>query len=563
MILFEGLQCPQDNCIKEYFPDIYKYLKNDIIRCIGYFRHQGKMVFILPKSFAGISQDKKHPLFLEKVDNTKQVKEHSFLEKDVTKKQVTELTLWVYGAIDKYRNRMIGTRVDKPVQSDVIATSKTDSQPTTLIDHIIALRNFYERNKNLVLMIYKESNRGYNRINWAKTVRNKNPFFTKKNHLVYMDVINEKKHIHDQEELMVLYFSTMHYVQKKYGITMPKSPYFKLIDESEFEMLVDNDMVLGRLNGIKQQYFSDRMRELWHLVDGFHQELSKDNDTSNQGIGNYQDEYLLATDFDRVFEDMIDYLISDPNLVKLKTHEDNRRIDHIFIGQSIIDPKSKVYYIGDSKYYDLDHDIDSISIAKQYDYAHNIIQMVRDKANNRPSNKILEKIDAEIAKSYYDPQSHGYTITPNFFIRPMDNPKLDDFDLRFSCMEQNDESYQHKGCLFDRSTLALLHFEINFLYTLRTYTLEDESERRKAQSIIESEVRSKLLEYIAKKYDIYITSKWGDLFNLLPVNLWLGRTFKTKDGFVLAIPKDSEDFKPFSNCMQLFKLVDFKKYIGA
>ena len=508
MILFEGLQCPQDNCIKEYFPDINKYLEKDRIRCIGYYRHKGKMVFILPKSFAGISQDKKHPLFLENVDNTKQVKEYSFLEKDVTKKQVTELSLLVYGTIDKYRNRMIGTRVDKPVQSDVIATSKTDSQPTTLIDHVIALRNFYERNKNLVLMIYKESNRGFNRINWGKTVRNKNPLITKKKDIVYMDVINEKKHIHDQEELMVLYFSTMRYVQQKYGISMPESLYYQLIGDSEFEMLVDNDMVLGRLNGIKQQYFSDRMRELWNLVNGFHQELSKDNDTSNQGIGNYQDEYLLATDFDRVFEDMIDYLISDSNLMELKTHEDNRRIDHIFIGQSIIDPKSKVYYIGDSKYYDIDHGIDPISIAKQYDYAHNIIQMVRDKVNNRSRYEIIDKA---IANSYYDPQSHGYTITPNFFIRPMDNPKLDDFKLRFSCMKEINESYQHKGCLFDRSTLALLHFEINFLYVLRTYTLEDESERRKAQSIIESEVRSKLLEYIAKKYDITNIAK-------LPVN---------------------------------------------
>ena len=497
MILFEGFQCPQDVRVKEYFPDINKYLKKDKIRCIGYFRSQGKMVFILPKSFAGISQDKKHPLFLEEDDNIKQVKELSLLEKDVTKEQVTELTLWVYGAIEKYRNRTIGTRVDKSIKSDVIATSKTDSHPTTLIDHIIALRNFYERNKNLVLMVYKESNRGYNRINWGKTVRNKNPLITKKKDVVYMDVINEKRHIHDQEELMVLYFSTMHYVQQKYGISMPTSPYYQLIGDSEFEMLVDNDMVLGRLNGIKQQYFSDRMRELWHLVNGFHQELSEKNDTSNQGIGNYQDEYLLVTDFDRVFEDMIDYLISDPNLMELKKHEDNRRIDHIFIGQSIIDSKSKVYYIGDSKYYDLDNDIDPISIAKQYDYAHNIIQMVRDKVNKRTSFKI---IDEEIAKSYYDLQSHGYTITPNFFIRPMDSPKLDDFDLRFNLVKnKTNESYQHEGCLFDRSTLALLHFEINFLYVLRTYTLEDESERRNAQNNIENEVRSKLLEYIAEK----------------------------------------------------------------
>lgn len=295
MIIFEGLRCPQGDSVKEYFPDINKYLKNDIIRCIGYFRHQGKMVFILPKSFAGICQDKNRPLHLEEVDN---------------KKQLTELSLWVYGAIDKYRNRMIGTRVEKPVKSDVIATSKTDSHPTTLIDHVIALRNFYERNKNLVLMVYKESNRGYNRVKWGKTVRNKNPLITKKKDIIYMDVVNEKKHIHDQEELMVLYFSTMRYVQHKYGISMPTSPYYKLIGDTEFEMLVDNDMVLGRLNGIKLQYFSDRMRELWHLVDGFHQELSEEKETSNQGIGNYQDEYLLATDFDRVFEDMIDYLIA-------------------------------------------------------------------------------------------------------------------------------------------------------------------------------------------------------------------------------------------------------------
>lgn len=527
MILFEGTNYSQHEVVKNAFPNISKYLKYDILRCVGYFRHKGEMVFILPKSFKSI------------FSSQGLVGDYLHFKAIQDKKKATDLSLWTYGAIDRYRNRIMKTRVAKDIVSDVIVTSKIDEHSTTLLDHIIALRNFFERNRSLILMIYKEVHRGFNRINWSKTVRKKVPIIRNNKQVAYTEVCNEKRYVHDQEELMVLYFSTMRYVQSHYGLNMPTSPYYQLLRESEFEVLVDNDMILGRLNGIRQQYFSDKMCELWKLLYAFHQELSPDSQDQQVLLGssNYQDEYLLATDFNLVFEDMIDYLISDPNLMSLKKHADNRQIDHIFLGKSLIDSESKVYYIADSKYYDMASDIDDISKAKQFDYAQNIIQMVRDRSNGR---NVYEQMDKSVADSYYDPQSHGYTIMPNFFIRPKDNSNSDE-ELNFSQIEKVEENYQHQGCLFDRSTLFLLQFEINLSFVLKTYALEDTPERDKAKSAIEETVFNLLYKYINRHYLILkIPLSWVVFQKNAPVNIWLGRTFyiKKKSKLIIALPKN-------------------------
>lgn len=525
MILFEGTKY---NLVDENTIPcaIREYLKKDKLRCVGYYRHGGEMVFILPKSFmnavSGDGEKRDQFDFKDYKDN----------------KQVTNLSLWVYGAIDRYRSRISNTSVSKAIISDVIVTSKTDNHPTTLLDHIIALRNFFDRNKNLILMIYKEVHRGYNRINWAKTARKKTPIISASKQVAYTEVCNEKRHIHDQEQLMVLYFSTMRYVHIHYGIDMPTSPYYQLLGEGEFDALLENDMVLGRLNGIRQQYFSDKMCELWRLLYAFHQELSPDEHhrLTQQGNSDYKDEYLLATDFDRVFEDMIDYLISDPNLMALKKHVDNRRIDHIFLGQSLIDPDSKVYYIADSKYYDLGSDIDDISKAKQYDYAQNIIQMVRDRSNGC---KDYPQIDKKIADSYYDPLSHGYTIMPNFFIRPMEIIRSEE-KMNFKFLNKVEKRCQHKGCLFDRSTLFVLHYSINLSFVLKTYALDDTFERDKARKEISNQTEQDFKQHIGKEYSIIsIPLPWQICKKHFHLDRWLGRTFylEKKQMLIFAIPK--------------------------
>ena len=456
--------------------------RNNKLTCLGYYRQDKDLHFFLPRVF-------------EKTNTEDQV------TKDVKK----DLSIWLYSSIKRYRERK-QTVIANDIEGDLISTSLDCNTNDMLLDHFLALENFYYRNKDLILLIYKESHRGYNRVNWAKTVRHCMPIISKKNgkvNVAYTEVFNEQQHIHDQEDLMVFFFSTLRYIQQEYNYPMPPNEYYTLMGAFEFKKMVDNQSACPRLRSIRQQYFDDRMLELWNLLYAFHNKLESNN-TDNICAGNQNAEYLIATNFDRFFEDMIDYLIGDPKLEKLKGHEDNRIIDHIFLGKSLFGgANSKVYYIADSKYYDPDHEINGTSIAKQYDYARNIIQMVRDHVNDE---KTHDCIDMDVAKSYYDEITHGYNVTPNFFIRPSETEDGDFFHIHTKM--ENEVTiktepifvFQHKGCLFDRSTLFLLHYDINLSYVLDVYSRENAGERNTLRKKIEQTVREDLNNYINKEY---------------------------------------------------------------
>lgn len=490
--------------------------KKDKLTCLGYYRQDKDVFFFLPRVF--------------NKTNTEEL-----IKKD--------LSTWLYSSIKRYRERK-QTVIANEIEGDVISTSLDSNTKDTLLDHFLALENFYNRNKELILLIYKESHRGYNRVNWAKTVRHCIPIISKKNgkvNVAYTEVFNERQHIHDQEELMVLFFSTLRYIQQEYNYPMPQNEYYTLIGVSEFETMVENQCICPRLKSIRQQYFNDRMQELCDLLYAFHNKLDNNND--NISAGNHNIEYLLATNFDRVFEDMIDYLIGDTKLEKLKGHEDNRIIDHIFMGRSLFGgANSKVYYIADSKYYDPDHEIKGTSIAKQYDYARNIIQLVRDHVNDVKHEKKYDCIDMNVAKSYYDELTHGYNVTPNFFIRPNEYKEADETNkLGFKLHKEiglNEVNcvFQHKGRLFDRSTLFLLHYDINLSYVLDVYSKENTEERNRIKKIIEDNVRKDLDFFIKQEYDL------KEMSERVPEPLFyynnLGKLFGIGGKLYMALPKN-------------------------
>jgi hypothetical protein len=487
---------------------IEKYTKSGKLTCLGYYRQGKDISFFLPRSIkTGHQED---------------------ADTDVIEEEYKDAAILLYGSINRYRER-IKTGIVKEEEGSVISTNLDENTNDTLLDHILALQNFYHRNKNLVLMIYKEAHRGYNRINWAKTVRHSVPIIsynTNRNQVAYMDVCNERSHIHDQEELMVLFFSTLDYIQQVYNIPMPRNEYYTLIGKYEFEDMVGNQTICPHLKAIRQQYFNDRMQELWKLLYAFHNKLDEENE-SDVSNADHNTEFLLATDFDRVFEDMVDYLISDTHLSNLKRHEDNRIIDHIFLGKSLFGDNSQVYYIADSKYYKPENEIDSTSIAKQYDYARNIIQMVRDRVN---LGKYQNSIGIDVAESYYNRRTHGYNVIPNFFIRPR-NESSDSFVFEH---EKTECVFQHKGCLFDRSTLFLLHYGINLKYLLQAYVNDDEEERRRIKERIEGRVYDDLSSYIKDYYSLTVNPRVNvpDIAYSSP-----GILFEIEGKLFMALPK--------------------------
>lgn len=209
-----------------------------------------------------------------------------------------------------------------------------------------------------------------------------------------------------------------------------------------------------------------------------------------------------------VFEDMIDTLISDDTKdknEKLKDQPDGKIVDHIYHYGSLV-RKDDIYYIGDSKYYKEGHDPGENSIYKQFTYAKNVIQMNMDVTSSS------EQIGRG---NYYDDVTEGYNITPNFFIRGIVNPlHLNYIEAELEQEEDKEgnpaveKRFHHVNRLFDRDTLFVLKYSINFLFVLSAYASGrvDEAYRNR----IREKFKKNLIEELKRKYHFYLLQSKGD-----------------------------------------------------
>ena len=130
-----------------------------------------------------------------------------------------------------------------------------------------------------------------------------------------------------------------------------------------------------------------------------------------------QEDFLLAKDFEHIFEVMIDSLISEKQDLPtdLTSQKDGKSVDHMFIDESLIElAHGQTYYIGDSKYYKRHGDqvhLDDTSIYKQYTYARNVIQWNMNLFLGLSKNKTNSE-----QPQLRDPLTEGYNPIPNFFI---------------------------------------------------------------------------------------------------------------------------------------------------
>lgn len=209
----------------------------------------------------------------------------------------------------------------------------------------------------------------------------------------------------------------------------------------------------------------------------------------------------MVKNFYIVFEAIIDELIGDKPLPDGmdKKQEDGKVVDHLFTAQSLIDNEDKqTYYIGDSKYYKMGHELGSESIYKQYTYARNVIQWNLD--------IFLDNKEPESGVRLRDDITEGYNIIPNFFVSAMMNEKFDYADD--GIVQTHRENKRHKKThyenrLFDRDTLLLFHYDVNFLYVLSLYARDDRSQKNKWKQKVRSMFRKEIQEWLQQDYSFY------------------------------------------------------------
>lgn len=401
--------------------------------------------------------------------------------------------VWIYRAIVVYKNgkNNDSTIVYQKKINQVGNGSKRKSN--TFLDILLSLIQFNKDNKSFFFFVLKNLHAGYNKINWTRTISTTTAIIQDGN-AIYLNPVNKKRIVNFDEELLVIFFSILNYIGDKYGFPKEINCNFDLITGRQFEKYL-NGYGRVRLNQIKYKYFSDKALLLWKLCYAFF-------DKSHQiFVNTNQKEYLLVKSFHIVFESIIDALVGDNPLPDGmdKKQEDGKIVDHLFTAKSLIESEtSNTYYIGDSKYYKMGNELGKESVYKQYTYARNVIQWNINIFNEgkTPSSGIKLR----------DDETEGYNIIPNFFISAtMDEKYRYNIDGFKETDRKNNRymSKQFQNRLFDRDTLLLFHYDVNFLFVLSLYARNNKGEQKEWKENIRSKFRTEIQNWLQQDFEFY------------------------------------------------------------
>ena len=408
--------------------------------------------------------------------------------------------VWIYRAIVVYKNDKSNDSsiVYQKMINQVGGSSKRKSN--TFLDILLSLIQFNKDNKSFFFFVLKNLHSGLNKINWTRTISTTSAII-QGGDAIYLNPVNKKRKINFDEELLVIFFSILNYIGDTYGFPKEINCNFDLIKGKQFEKY-RNEYGKVRLNQIKYKYFSDKALQLWKLCYAFFDK------SHHIYVNTSQKEYLLVKSFHIVFEAIIDALVGDNPLPDGmdKKQEDGKIVDHLFTAKSLInDESSNTYYIGDSKYYKMGNELGKESIYKQYTYARNVIQWNLDIFNSgrKPESGIKLR----------DDETEGYNIIPNFFISATMDEK---FRYAIDGIKETDRknnryiSKQFQNRLFDRDTLLLFHYDVNFLFVVALYGRNGQGEKKVWRDKVRKMFRKEIQQMLNSKFDFYaVTAKEG------------------------------------------------------
>ena len=473
------------------------------IHYVGYYYNTllKDCVFILPKVLLKdvdgqelvFGKYKPEAIVCPDKDGEMEAREKDFLYK---------FAVWIYRAIVVFKN-------DKRNDTGIVYHQKIAQVGTgsrrlsnTYLDILLSLIQFNRDNQSFFFFIVKNQHSGLNKINWTRTIASTNAI-VQNGQPIYLNPVNKKRRINFDEELLIIFFSILNYIGDTYGFPKEICCQYQLITGKRFETYL-NGFGKTRLHQIKYKYFSDKALQLWDLCYAFFEQ------SKHVYVSTDRREYLLVKNFYIVFEAIIDELVGDNPLPDGmdKRQDDGKIVDHLFTAASLIESEHKpsdtdtrqTYYIGDSKYYKMGHELGRESVYKQYTYARNVIQWNLDIFNGL--NDTVKTSPVRLR----DEQTEGYEIVPNFFI----SAKLDEqFRYDNDGIEKTDrKKNKHKNVqfmnrLFDRDTMLLFHYDVNFLYVLSLYARDNASQKAAWKDKIRNRFRREIREWLQEDYDFY------------------------------------------------------------
>lgn len=458
------------------------------VNYVGYFYNPAirDCVFILPKVLMNQENlvfGRLKPEEIIDFDNANGVS-------PVERNFIYEFAVWIYRAITVFNKSKRGNDIVYHRQVTQMGGNKRHKSQTFL-DVLLSLVRFNRENQDFFMFTMKNLRSGLNKINWTRTIAH-SAAIVQDGSPVYISPVNKKRQINFDEELLVIFFSTLNYISETYGFPVSITLGFELIRGKRFEQFLDGQGKV-RLRQIKYKYFSDKALQIWDLCYAFFDKAYQIR------INAEQKEYLLVKNFNIVFEAIIDELIGDRNIpVGLKEQYDGKRVDHMYSWQGLIENDEKpIYYIGDSKYYKLGNDVGKESVYKQYTYARNVIQWNLDLFMDGKQKSSDVKLRDDVTE--------GYNVIPNFFISAkMDSglsyaDRVDETERRHPYFV----SRQFENRLFDRDTLLVFHYDVNFLYVVSLYARDNAGQKVAWRNKVRDIFREKIQEILGKQYQFY------------------------------------------------------------
>lgn len=520
------------------------------ILSVGYYHsyQKGELVYMLPKVFMADSQE---TVFgISKTDLLNLEQSETFKHKDEYN-WIRQVSVYFYNSLLEFKRR---NRFTSIIQSSLSSNLNTNigKQEYSYLDLLLSFVNFYKKNKSNILFKHIEfKSQQVKNPNWERTISKSTPLISQDKQPIYNIYRNKKKVVNTEEELMVYFFSILNHFNIEHNLYLQIDKSYEIIKGSQFKLLQKNG--LSKLRKIKYRYFNDTLKKMYRLCEIYFSQ------TDISSISRKKEEFISVNNYNLVFEDMIDKLFTDPiiekkttdgtSLKNLKYNDDGKIIDHVFDYQSILDT-SDIFYIGDSKYYKSDNIAGKVSKYKQFTYAKNIIQYNIDLLNE------TGKYYTENLR-YRDDLTEGYNITPNFFIYGYINDYKNFDKTELNAKGDIVKSFHFENRLFDRDTLFVHQYKINFLYVLKSYTQFGKQTIEKFRTETKTMFRKNFIDFFSNKdkskFELY-EYQLENIEDFIETNFRLlnGKCFKTIDNKLILAKYDSDtivdkllnDFRP-------------------
>lgn len=495
-------------------------------------------VFILPKVL--MDEDEmvfgnytpESILYLEDKNNPLKEEERRF---------IYELAVWIYRAISVYKERHEDSKIVLNERISEIGYGQR-RQSNTYLDILLSIEQFNKDNQDFFFFIIKNLHSGHNKINWTRTISHSQAYI-QDGFPIYLNPINKRRSVNFDEELMIIFFSILNYIHKEYGFPFDTDCNYELISDHQFKSYL-NGMGKARLQEIKYKYFSDKALELWGLCYAFFDEARQITINTNQK------EYLLVKSFEIVFEDIIDELLGNKQDIPSELVEqiDGKRVDHMFRYRALTEASTdNIYYIGDSKYYKRNTPIGKEALYKQFTYARNVVQWNLDLFLDNNRKEEQRKEHQKGIRMLRDDKTEGYNIIPNFFISARQKDLKMHSEITWVDRKEKDfTSRQFNNRLFDRDTLLVAHYDVNFLYVVALYGRKNDGAKSLWRENVKKQFREEIQSWLNDDYDFYaMKARPGmDSIHYLKTHFQevLGKTYTPYDNKeIMSLALDNKD----------------------